>query len=272
MDVWQRGTSFTISGGGNTYTADRWCNLTQLGTYSRSTDVPTGFQYSLSIASTSTFYGTISQRIESANSTDLVGQTITVSFWAKATTGGAAGIGIGLDFATAVDNFTSFTNIGVASTSALTSTWTRYTATFSSLPAGVANGLQITFFNNAGGVSAITWLITGVQLEIGTSATPFERRLYGQELANCQRYYWQLSAEGFGLAVNGYSAGGRLSNPVPMRAAATISGATFSVNGGSAGSVASANQTITGQTIYNGSNNWTTNSLVTISGSISAEL
>jgi hypothetical protein len=38
------------------------------------------------------------------------------------------------------------------------------------------------------GTNAATWYITGVQLEQNTSATPFERRLYNQELANCQRY------------------------------------------------------------------------------------
>jgi hypothetical protein len=34
-----------------------------------------------------------------------------------------------------------------------------------------------------------TWDLTGVQLEVGTAATPFERRQYGQEFALCQRYY-----------------------------------------------------------------------------------
>ncbi len=36
------------------------------------------------------------------------------------------------------------------------------------------------------------WAITGVQLEIGTTATPFEHKIYGRELADCQRYYQKL--------------------------------------------------------------------------------
>ena len=205
MQVWQRGTSFSASGA-NFYTADRWQTLTQTGTYSRSTDVPAGFQYSLSINSTSTFFGTITQRIESANAVDLAGQTVTISFWAKATVGGASGLAVGLDYANSVDNFSSNTFIGGGSTAALTSTWTRYSVTVTNLNANVVNGLQVYIYNQAGGTSAITYLITGVQLEIGTSATPFERRLYNQELANCQRYYYKLQSNSadsfFGSAFN----------------------------------------------------------------------
>ena len=40
--------------------------------------------------------------------------------------------------------------------------------------------------------ASATWQITGVQLEVGSVATPFEHRTYGDELARCQRYYFRL--------------------------------------------------------------------------------
>lgn len=86
--------------------------------------------------------------------------------------------------------------------------------------------------------NAATWYITGVQLEAGTVATPFERRHYGQELALCQRYYEVGGRNGW----IGYSSGagnpviGWVGYRVTKRAAATItipSYATQSVNSAS---------------------------------------
>jgi hypothetical protein len=44
--------------------------------------------------------------------------------------------------------------------------------------------------------ASATWQITGVQLEVGDTATPFEHRSYGDELARCQRYYYKFTDGG----------------------------------------------------------------------------
>ena len=54
----------------------------------------------------------------------------------------------------------------------------------------VGHQVDITTVTNA------TWAITGVQLEIGDMATPFEHRLYADELRRCERYYQQWTAGG----------------------------------------------------------------------------
>ncbi len=89
-------------------------------------------------------------------------------------------------------------------------------------------------FAPTGAVSVVstngaTFYITGVQLEQNTSATPFERRLYGQELAACQRYYQVVGGTngGFPMATSYFSAGSQtarfpISFPVQMRSAPTI--------------------------------------------------
>ena len=74
------------------------------------------------------------------------------------------------------------------------------------------------------------WYITGVQLEVGSQATPFEHRSFGEELALCQRYFWQVDGAGTEYATVGaggmYTTStylGALQLPVAMRARPSFS-------------------------------------------------
>jgi hypothetical protein len=183
---------------------------------------PVTFSFWVRSSLTGTFGGSIasntanysypfSYTISSANTWEQ--KTVTIS---APTTGGTATFPVGNG-----SGFNVFFGIGVGSAGAGTAgSWT-------------AN----TFYSSTGATSVIgtngaTWYITGVQLEIGTSATPFERRLYGQELINCQRYCYRITNTG---ATNNGSpvASGLWSNatlvatacklPVTMRSAPTLS-------------------------------------------------
>ena len=242
MSVWQRGTTSSTL---NTYVADRW--LISAGssiTGSRSTDVPAGFQYSLSLSGTN-FPQTL-QRIESLNCTDLVGQSVTISFWAKQTSGaGAASIGLQLYYVNATDNWLgSATQVGATQTFTGTTGWVQYSATFTSLPAGVANGIEPIIYANTAGSAA--FLVTGVQLEKGVTATSFDYRPYTTELQLCQRYFEKsyqqsvvpgtagqnLGGVQFPIITaipNGYQTGQSVSYMVQKRTAPTI--VVYSYNG-----------------------------------------
>ena len=189
MGIWQRGTSgFTTL---SNYAADRFYVFanTSLSAVAQSSDVPAGFKYSISVAGTN--YPQLGQRIESVNCTDLASQNVTISFWAKQTSGAGAGsIGLQLLYVNSADNWAGgSTLIGSAQTFTGTSGWAQYSYTFTSLPANAANGLLVLLYANT--ASTATVLFTGVQLEAGTVATSFDWRPYGTELNLCQRYYWK---------------------------------------------------------------------------------
>ena len=67
------------------------------------------------------------------------------------------------------------------------------------------------------------WQITGVQLEVGDTATDFEHKPFGVELAECQRYYWRQNAKSpysnFGIvrAESSTSANALIIRPMSMR-------------------------------------------------------
>ena len=75
-----------------------------------------------------------------------------------------------------------------------------------------------------------TWEITGLQLEVGSQATPFEHRSFGEELALCQRYFFRVQGDsGDRVAIGGYVTHGSEARldavfPVTMRTNPTISG------------------------------------------------
>lgn len=187
FSVWQRGTGSTASTG---YWADRW-SVYSTTSQARSTNVPTaaGFQYSLEFTKSGTGAHGVYQRIEGANCTHLNGKTVTVSFWAQAGSGSDA-VNVLFYYANSLDTWTSSTLIGsVQATASISSSWTRYSASIT-LPSNVVNGLQVNI-ERAGSITAIT-RITGIQLEIGSVATPFEFEPFETTLRKCQRYFQKV--------------------------------------------------------------------------------
>jgi hypothetical protein len=184
MQVWQRGTSSSSTG---YQTVDRWSFYADSSrSISQSTDVPTGYIYSASVSGTGSTG--LTQKIESSNTIGLFGNSITVSFWLKQSTGaGSNAIALNLYYPTASDNYSATVQIGSTQNFTTTTGWAQYSATFNSLPSGVANGIQCTIVTTSG--SAVAFLLTGVQLEVGTTATNFDFRSYGIELSLCQRYF-----------------------------------------------------------------------------------
>ena len=125
------------------------------------------------------------QRIEASNSYDLAGQNVTISV--DISNSGLTSVSWALFYPSALDNFTTVTQIATG-TWTVSSTMTRYAATVA-IPAGAPyiNGLSLVL--SVGAQVSGTWRIANVQLEPGSSATVFEHRPIGTELALCQRYY-----------------------------------------------------------------------------------
>ena len=195
-----------------------------------SVTLPAGFSYYLGITSQSAYSVaagerySINQPIEGYNMADLAwgtasAATVTLSFWVRSSLTGT--------FGGCIQNYAGNRSYPFSYTINLANTWEQKSITIAgdtsgtwvgATNAGVAYvvfslGTGSTFQTTANawaagnyqaptgatsvvGTNGATFYITGVQLEKGSTATSFDYRPYGTELALCERYY-QL-AEGFG--------------------------------------------------------------------------
>lgn len=190
FNIWQRGTSSSVSG---YQTADRWVQqVAGTTTFTRETSVvPAGFREALKwTAGAASSYGQVRQWIETANLYDLRGQVVTVSALVRcnSTYIGAAIFEVGYSSTSELSSTSysvvSFTN----QTGAVTSSgYTQITATFT-VPSNTV-GLYVGIVPDTAQNSGAILYMAGVQLEKGSTATSFDYRPYGTELALCQRYY-----------------------------------------------------------------------------------
>lgn len=235
MQIWQRGTGSTAITSAGVYIADRWLCFASgaNGTAVQTSSVPSGqgFQYSLSLGGGVGNTGLqFQQRIESVNCVDLNSTTVIVSFWVFQSSGGnLSTASVSLYRPNSADNYASTTQLGSTYTIPVltTSVWTKVTCSFAT-DSSTSNGIVVAIVNGVGFSSAQGFVITGVQLEVGSVATPFERRQYGQELALCQRYYeiCGMTPTATGAYVN------QTWFKVEKRAGATLTLVGGSLNGG----------------------------------------
>jgi hypothetical protein len=228
IDQRNAGTSTTPTTNG-TYNLDRWrASLSQSSKFSvqQSSTAPAGFTKSIICTSLSAYTVgasenfNIQQCIEGFNIADLgwgaVGAaTVTLSFWVRSSLTGTFGGSLrnndynrSYPFSYTISAANTWEQKTVTIAGDTTGTWNSDSngglwATFSlgtgSTLSGTSSSWAATNYASATGATSVvgtngaTLYLTGVQLEIGTSATPFERRMYTNEFQLCQRYFQTIS-------------------------------------------------------------------------------
>ena len=267
IDQRNAGASVTITTS-NPYTLDRWRAIASQSSKftvqqnAGSVTPPTGYTNYIGITSSSAYsvvsgdYFSVTQYIEGYNMADFGwgasgAATITLSFWVRSSLTGTFGGALSnsaetytYPFSYTISSANTWEQKSVTIAGPTSGTWVTNNGrgielTFGlgagSTYSGTANTWQSNWFNqptsttSVVGTNGATFYITGVQLEIGTSATPFERRLYNQELANCYRYYYLPPVGQMGAYATASQLTVAYSFPITMRATPTISGtsATF---------------------------------------------
>ena len=239
MVIDQRNAGASVTPSDTAYTLDRWnAGLTQASKFSvqQSSTAPTGFSSSLLVTSLSAYSVVsgdlfrIGQYIEGFNFADLgwgtaSAQSITLSFQVRSSLTGT--------FSGAIANSAFNRSYPFTYTIGAANTWETKTVTIAGDTTGTwigsTNGIgaRVNFSLGAGstysgtagawaastliaatgatsvvGTNGATFYLTGVQLEVGSTATSFEYRPYGTELMLCQRYY---EAIGGSFGGNAYS-------------------------------------------------------------------
>jgi hypothetical protein len=249
MDVWQRGTSFTVSAGASgVLTADRWQGYRSASpmTVSRQTTGDTTnlpfIQYCARVqrdnGNTATNGLFFFQNFETVNSIPFAGKTVTLSFYARrganySATSNVLNVQLNTGTGTDQNYLSGMTNQSavISQTATLTTTWQRFSYSVTLL--GTITQLAPNFYYDPTGTAGAAdyFEITGVQLDIGSVALPFRRSggtIQG-ELAACQRYYWRTTATSafgiltpFGIASSTTNAGLVVQPPVTMRAFTSV--------------------------------------------------
>ena len=260
IDQRNAGAAVTINDSA-AYTLDRWYSddvSDGSWTIQRSTTAPAGFTNSLLVTITAADTSLSSaqrcrllQIIEGFNSSDFAwgtasAKTVSLSFWVRCSvTGTFSGALINsaenrsypFTYSISAANTFEYKTITIAGDTS--GTW------LSDNGAGIrlvfSLGVGSSFLGTAGAwagsvllgatgetpliaTNGATFYITGVQLEPGTVATPFERRSYGQELALCERYYQKLLA---GVTVPSTTITGNYAFATPFRVVPRTSGTSL---------------------------------------------
>jgi hypothetical protein len=275
MVISQRNGTSTVTPANADVTLDRWgSNMypnSSKYTVAQSTTAPAGFNNSLLVTSSSAYsigstdIYTQFQWIEGFNTADLGwgtanAKTVTISFWVRSSLTGTFGGSLqnsdgtrSYPFSYTISSANTWEQKSVTIAGDTSGTW----LTTNGRGIGIIFGLGVgsTYSGTAGawsangyysatgatsvvGTNGATFYITGVQLEVGSSATGFEYVNYQTSLANCQRYY-QYAGNGtsstvfYGFPANASSSFRilQVNMPVAMRTAPTV---TYTAGGAGA--------------------------------------
>ena len=225
-EIWQRGTAFSSAAtGGNRYTADRW-SVPRRTRVAQSTDVPAGFKYAILLdreqtGGTEPF--TVSQGIEKDN-IRFTG-SYTLSFYAKSSDISTVNIYV-QDRTLVSEGGTNHSSIVTNQSVSITSSWARYTHTFTLSSIALTGTCLRISIGNTSASQHDELLLTGIQLETGSVATDIEKRSLGHELSLCYRYFYKNLQSPVGMfiadAADAGKAYGFVGFPVTMRTAPTV--------------------------------------------------